>query len=147
MTVSTAGLNLIKGAESFRSKAYKDGGGVWTIGYGTTQIPGRAVQPGDTCTEAEALVWFNNDIRKFTDAVNRGVKVTLRQCQFDALVSLAYNVGVGAFQESTLLKLVNSNPNDLEIAREFCKWRKDNGQDVRGLLLRRLREASFYFTW
>ena len=66
--------------------------------------------------------------------------------QFDALVSFAYNVGVGNFAKSTLLKKVNANPNDPTIRSEFEKWNKANGRVLKGLVTRRKEEADLYFT-
>ncbi len=125
MKLSNKGEFLIKNFEELRLNAYRDGAGVWTIGYGSTQYhDGRAVKPGDKLlnqTQAEAL--FTNTLSMYTNAVSRFVIVPLTQNQFDALVSFTYNVGTGAFKESTLLKLLNCK-NYEGAAAEFIKWDK-----------------------
>ena len=104
LKVSTAGINLICSFEGLELKAYDDGVGVWTIGFGTTIYPnGIKVKKGDTCTLEQAKVYMAHDLKKFESAVNSAVTVPINQNQFDALVSLAYNIGTGAFEKSTLL--------------------------------------------
>ena len=85
--VSTAGINLICSFEGLRLKAYDDGGGVWTIGYGTTIYPnGVQVKKGDTCTLEQAKAYMAHDLKRFESAVNSAVTVPINQNQFDALV-------------------------------------------------------------
>lgn len=104
-TTSDFGVDLISGFEGTRFKAYDDGVGVWTIGTGTTVYPnGVKVKQGDTCTPEQAKAYFKHDLAKFEKTVNESVIVPLSQNQFDALVSLTYNIGSGAFNNSTLLK-------------------------------------------
>jgi len=99
MTVSDFGINLICGFEGKRLTAYDDGVGVWTIGFGTTIYPnGQKVKKGDTCTDAQAKQYMQNDLKKFERTVNEAVTVPINQNQFDALVSLIYNIGSGAFE-------------------------------------------------
>lgn len=144
MTTSTAGKNLIKQFEGLRLNAYYDSAGVLTIGYGHT---GSDVKAGMTITQAKADELFNADIRKFELGVSSyliGVKTT--QAQFDALVSLAYNIGLGNFSKSTLLKKVKANPNDPSITTEFQKWVYAGGQRLTGLVTRRNKEANYYFS-
>ena len=98
--VSTSGIDLICSIEGLKLKAYDDGGGVWTIGYGTTIYPNSIkVKRGDTCTIEQAKAYMAHDLKKFESAVNE-VTVDLNQNQFDALVSLAYNIGTSAFSVS-----------------------------------------------
>ena len=76
MKTSQSGISLIKGFEGKRLNAYNDGVGVWTIGFGTTRYPnGVRVKKGDTCTEAQAESYLENDLVKFENAINRLVKV------------------------------------------------------------------------
>ena len=144
MTVSPFGVDLICSFEGKRLTAYDDGVGVWTIGFGTTVYPnGIQVKKGDTCTEAQAKAYMAHDLKKFEAAVNNAVKIPLNQNQFDAMVSLAYNIGVGNFSKSTLLKKVNSGDFD-GASNEFLKWNKSGEKELPGLTRRRKREQDLF---
>ncbi|KQX03557.1 lysozyme [Acinetobacter sp. Root1280] len=142
--VSPQGVNLICGFEGLELKAYDDGVGVCTIGYGTTIYPhGKAVQYGDTCTIEQAKNYMQYDLRRFEQAVSAAVNVPLNQNQFDALVSLSYNIGIGAFKNSTLLKLLNAS--DYQAAsHQFDVWIKAGGKTVQGLVNRRAVEKTLF---
>ena len=143
MQLSYKGLEFLKDAEGFRDHAYRDTGGVWTIGFGTTKIAGLPVLPGMTCSEPQAAEWLRQDCALAQTAVNQNVKVLLQQHQFDALVSFAYNCGTVAFASSTLLKLLNKG--DFEgAAKQFDRWVYDNGKIIPGLVSRRARERSMF---
>lgn len=148
MTPSPRCLALIQEFESCRLKAYLDGGGVWTIGWGTTVYPtGAKVKRGDVVTQAQADTYFMRDVSIKSIAVDKltaGVK--LKQQQYDALVSFTYNVGSNALKTSTLLRLLRVNPNDPAIRTQFMRWNKDNGKVVAGLTRRRKAEADLYFS-
>jgi lysozyme len=143
MQLSYNGLKFIEDAEGFRPEAYRDGGGVWTIGYGTTHVDGKPVEAGMTCTRSQADLWMAADTASVQTAINQLVKVPLKQSQFDALVSFTYNEGIGAFRTSTLLKLLNQSNYQMAQA-EFARWNKDNGVVVPGLVSRRFREARLF---
>ena len=83
---------------------------------------------------------------EFAEDVLKLVKSKITVNQLNALTSFAYNVGVANLQKSTLLKLVNINPNDGNIAKEFLKWNKANGKVLNGLTNRRIAESALYFT-
>jgi len=142
--VSPQGVDLICGFEGLELKAYDDGVGVCTIGYGTTIYPhGKAVQYGDTCTIEQAKNYMQYDLRRFEQAVSAAVNVPLNQNQFDALVSLSYNIGIGAFKNSTLLKLLNAS--DYHAAsHQFDVWIKAGGKTVQGLVNRRAVEKTLF---
>lgn len=142
--VSPQGVDLICGFEGLELKAYDDGVGVCTIGYGTTIYPhGKAVQYGDTCTIEQAKNYMQYDLRRFEQAVNAAVNVPLNQNQFDALLSLSYNIGIGAFKNSTLLKLLNAS--DYHAAsHQFDVWIKAGGKTVQGLVNRRAVEKTLF---
>jgi lysozyme len=74
------------------------------------------------------------------------IKKPLTQNQFNSIVSFAFNLGIRALQNSTLLRLLNNNPNDIMIAKEFLKWNKVNKVPVQGLTNRRIKESALYFT-
>lgn len=143
MQLSYNGLEFLKDQEGFRAKAYKDGGGVWTIGYGTTRVDGKPVEEGMTCTESQALVWLGQDTASAQTKLNQLVKVPLRQNQFDALVSFVYNIGEDAFEKSTLLRMLNMG-DYMGAYAQMSRWDKDNGKVVLGLTKRRMREQSLF---
>ena len=144
MAVSPFGVDLICSFEGKRLTAYDDGVGVWTIGFGTTVYPnGIKVMKGDTCTEAQAKTYMAHDLKKFEVVVNNAVTVQLNQNQFDALVSLAYNIGASAFSQSTLVK--NLNANDIRgAADQFDVWVNAGGQHMQGLVNRRSKEKQLF---
>jgi lysozyme len=127
-------------------KAYKCPAGVWTIGIGTTVYPnGKRVAQNDSITELEARDFLWHDLRNFQQLVDSYTTDTVTQCQFDALVSFAYNLGTNALKKSTLLKKVNANTKDTTIKTEFLKWVNAGGKPLAGLLKRRNAEAWLYF--
>lgn len=140
MQISKTGIDLIKQFEGVRLKAYKCPAGVWTIGVGSTQPP---VKPGMEITNAQAMARLSKDLAQFEDAINNSVKVDLTQNQFDALVSFAFNVGIGAFQKSTLLKKLNAGQYDA-VPGELMKWTKGGGKELPGLVRRRRAEAALW---
>lgn len=136
------GIEFIKSFEKLRLEAYKCQAGVWTIGYGHTQ----GVYEGKKITEEEAERLLASDIAKFEIGVrNLTVGLGLSDIQIDALVSLAFNIGLSAFKGSTLLKKIKANPNDREvISEEWKKWRLVNGRVSNGLERRRTEEICMY---
>lgn len=146
MVISLFGVDIICGFEGKRLAAYDDGVGVWTIGFGTTVYPnGIKVKKGDTCTEAQAKAYMAHDLKKFESAVNNTVKVPLNQNQFDALVSLAYNIGTNAFSKSTLVKKLNANDNRAA-ADQFDVWVNAGGKRMQGLVNRRAKEKALFLS-
>lgn len=144
MKTSNGGVVLIKGFEGKRLVAYDDGVGVWTIGFGTIKYPnGARVKRGDKCTEAQAEQYLRNDLIKFENAVNRLVKVTLTQNQFDALISFTYNLGETNLNSSTLLKKLNSKDYK-GAAKEFLRWNRAGGRILNGLVKRRKAEMELF---
>ena len=140
MRTSSDCHTLVAKYEGFSAKAYKCPAGIWTIGYGHTGD----VKPGDTVTEEEALTLLSCDLLTAAKEVD-ALGVLLRQCQYDALVSLIYNIGRGNFRDSTIRKKIIANPNDLSIAPEFLRWVKAGGRQLIGLLRRRTEEMTLYF--
>ena len=139
MNPSDKALDLIRQFEGLRLAAYKCPAGVPTIGYGTT----RGVKMGMTVTKDEAEKLLQADVTPFSDRINKLVKVKLNQNQFDALVSFVYNVGSGAFADSTMLKLINQNLLD-DAANQFVRWNKANGEVLTGLTRRRMTERDLF---
>lgn len=144
MHVSPSGVDLICNFEGLRLKAYDDGVGVWTIGFGTTKYPnGIRVKKGDTCTLGQAKAYMQNDLKSFEQTVNNTVKVPLNQNQFDALVSLAYNIGSTAFKNSTLVRQLNEG-NYKAAANQFNVWVNAGGKRMQGLVNRRAAERTLF---
>lgn len=144
MAVSIFGVDLICSFEGKRLTAYDDGVGVWTIGFGTTVYPnGIRVKKGDICTEAQAKAYMTYDLKKFESAVNNAVTVPLNQNQFDALVSLVYNIGTNAFKNSTLVKKLNAG-DYRGAADQFDVWVNAGGKRMQGLVNRRAKEKEVF---
>ena len=147
MEISENGLAMIRHWEGCELAAYQDGGGVWTIGYGTTRYDGgKHVEAGQTCTEDEAGSWLADDaIAIAQDPVNSLVKVPLSQNQFDALCDFTYNLGQGNLASSTLLDKLNKH--DYAGAQdEFPRWNLVAGKPSQGLTNRRNAEANLFGT-
>jgi lysozyme len=143
MRTSEAGLQRIRVREALRLRAYRDSGGVWTIGYGETRMPGgRTVHWTDCCTQAEAEAWLRLRVEEFEATVLAALPmVPLNQPMFDALVSMAYNIGSRAFRTSTLVRRLNEG-RWIEAQAEFDRWVYDDGQVVQGLINRRNAEQA-----
>lgn len=140
MRTSENGIKLIQKFEGLRLKAYKDVIGIITIGYGHVDP---SLTLDTTWSEAQAINALHLDLRKFEDGINEKVKVTLTQNQFDAICSFCYNVGLGNFYKSTLLKLINLQ--DFTKANlEFPKWRSAGGKIVPTLVKRRTEEQELF---
>ena len=139
-SISPAGLNLIKDFEGLRLGTYKCASGIDTIGYGST---GSHVKPGMQITQSEADALLAKDLVRFEQAVDSAVKVPINQSQFDALVSFAFNCGVGALQESTLLRLLNQR-DYIGAAAQFDRWVKGPDGPLPGLVRRRDAEEALF---
>lgn len=142
--VAQPGLNLIKSFEGLKLTAYLDIVGTPTIGYGcTVGVTKQDVQNKRTITEQEAENMLARELAGFCSGVERAVLIPINQNQFDALVSFSYNVGLGALQKSTLLKLLNAG--DVSgAAEQFLRWNKAGGVEVKGLTRRRQAERSLF---
>lgn len=143
MKLSQAGKNLIKSFEGLELRVYPDpatGGAPYTAGYGHT---GSDVKPGMTVTQAMADAWFDADVAKFESGVSALLMVPTTQSQFDAMVSLAYNIGLGNFRTSTLLKKHNAKCWQCA-AGQFLVWNKAAGKVMPGLIRRRNAERAMY---
>lgn len=144
MKLSQRGIDLIKQFEGYSSKAYPDpatGGVPWTIGYGTT----RGVKPGMVITAEQAEKMLRDDVAKFESGVSSLITATTTQGQFDAMVSLAYNIGLGNFGKSTLLKKHNARCYTCA-ADQFRVWNRANGKVMNGLTRRRAAERQVYMS-
>jgi lysozyme len=142
MRVNDKGLTALHEREGLRLKPYLDTKGIPTIAMGNTYyLDGRRVKMSDPALvpkEANKLSLFVAD--DFGNYVNKKVTSIINQNQFNALVSIAYNIGKKGFSSSTFLKLVNINPNDPKIADAIMLWTKD-----KELIGRRKSEVKQYF--
>jgi lysozyme len=147
MVLTNDALKLLHKYEGLVLDAYLCPAKVPTIGYGNTFYEdGSKVKMGDKITKERAIELFENILEKnFASQVKRLIKSRVTNNQFSALVSFAYNVGVGNLKKSTLLKLVNSNPNDPAIRNQFMRWNRAGGKVLLGLTRRRESEANLYF--
>jgi lysozyme len=147
MVLTNDALKLLHKYEGLVLDAYLCPAKIPTIGYGNTFYEdGSKVKMGDKITKERAIELFENILEKnFASQVKRLIKSRVTNNQFSALVSFAYNVGVGNLKRSTLLKLVNSNPNDPAIRQQFMRWNRAGGKVLLGLTRRRESEANLYF--
>jgi lysozyme len=137
---SPDGRKAIAQREGNKLTAYKDSIGIWTIGVGHTAAAGNpAPRAGMTITAAESDEILSRDLRLFEKAVRDAVTVPLAQHEFDALVSLAFNIGAGAFAKSTLVKKLNAGDR-AGAANAFLSWNKAGGKVLKGLATRRAAE-------
>lgn len=150
MEISNDGLDLLKRFEGLSLKAYaatadEKARGIWTIGYGSTYWPdGRPVKATDKLRdEKEAVELLRATVQKYADTVDSVVKVHLTQNQFDALVSLCYNIGQSAFENSTLVRKLNAT--DIKpVADQILVWNKQSGKVLKGLVNRRKVEHELF---
>lgn len=141
MKASVDAYELIKQFEGLRLEAYLCPAGIWTIGYGHTS----GVSPNSFITIQEADEYLHRDVAAIEMQLNK-LNLSLRQCQWDAIVSFVFNVGIGNFKASTLLAKIRINPDDNSIIDEFLRWVYANGKVMRGLQKRRLIEMKLYFS-
>ncbi|MBH2615962.1 lysozyme [Serratia ureilytica] len=146
MKISDDGMALIKRFEGLRLQAYQDSVGVWTIGYGWTQpVAGRKVGAGMVINAATAERLLICGVAQFEQGVERLVAVTVTQGQFDALVSFAYNLGLRALENSTLLRRLNAGDR-LGAADQFGRWVNAGGVRLDGLVARRAAERALFLS-
>ena len=141
MKASVDAYELIKQFEGLRLEAYLCPAGIWTIGYGHTS----GVSPNSFITTTEADEYLHRDVAAIEMQLNK-LNLSLRQCQWDAIVSFVFNIGIGNFKASTLLAKIRINPDDNSIIDEFLRWVYANGKVMRGLQKRRLTEMKLYFS-
>ena len=141
MKVNDAGLALIKNFEGCKLKAYQDQGGVWTIGYGWAQN----VKPTDVWTQEQAEKKFVDAVSIFSNSVysKLGDNSLTTPNQFSAMVSLAYNIGIGNFSKSSVLRF-HKEGNYAKAADSFLLWNKVKGEINKGLTRRRTAERALY---
>jgi GH24 family phage-related lysozyme (muramidase) len=140
MKISRVGIDLIKSFEGCELHAYKCAAGVWTIGYGHTA----GVKEGDKITHSQADAFLAQDLNHFEDGVMELIR-RATQSQFDAMVSFAFNLGLGNLRKSTLLKYHNKGLY-LDAAAQFGCWKYAQGRVLLGLVRRREAERKLYLS-
>jgi lysozyme len=141
MNLSANGLKKLMEWEGTVLHIYKDSAGLPTIGTGHLIRKGEDYTSGITTEQAQDLL--QSDLVRFEEVVNRLVKVPLSQSQYDTLVSFAFNVGVAAFQKSTLLKKLNVGFYE-SIPAQLMRWTKAGGKQCAGLVTRRQNEIELW---
>ena len=140
MRISEEGKQLIRDFEGLRLSAYRDAVGVLTIGYGHT----RGVRPGQTITHREAELLLSADLEPIERQLTADLgEDGVLQCQFDALCSFCFNLGIGAYMRSTLRKYVKAG-RDADADKEFGKWVHAGGKVLPGLVTRRAAERKMF---
>jgi len=147
MKLDDNGYKLIQGFEGLSLVPYKCQAGISTIAYGATFYPsGKKVTMQDAPISLATAKWmFKETADKFAADVDKMIKANINQNQFNAIVSLAYNIGLAGLAKSSLLKKVNANPSDPTITNSFMIWNKAGGKVLNGLTKRRAIEAKLYF--
>jgi lysozyme len=141
------GYKLIQEFEGLSLVPYLCSAKVATIGYGATFYPSskKVTMQDQPISLATAKWMLKETANKFAADVDKMIKANINQNQFNAIVSLAYNIGLGGLAKSSLLKKVNVNPSDPTIRNSFLVWNKAGGRVLDGLTKRRTKEANLYF--
>lgn len=143
--INQAGIDLIKKWEGFRAETYRCSAGVLTIGYGTTKAAGVGIdpQPGMRITEAQATEYLRKTVDKFAAQIRPAITAPINENEFAAFVSLAYNIGPGAFRKSSALRHFNQG-NKAKAADAILLWNKAGGRVLKGLQNRRAEERALF---
>lgn len=140
MKMSRTGIEFLIGLEGFKTKAYKDTKGLWTIGVGHLILPGERHLLEDVLTDAEVKALLAKDLIKYERAVNHTIHNDVTQYQFDALVSLCFNIGCNGFRNSTVARVVNNGEFN-KVADAMRMWNKPI--EIKG---RREKEVKLFTT-
>jgi lysozyme len=147
MKISKQGINLLKHFESYEMRAYKCPAEVWTIGWGFTRVNGIKVKEGDMMTLEVADSELEKQLRTYENVVRKAIMIKkINQNQYDALVSLCYNIGGSSFRRSSIVKLVNSR-KFIGACRIFNLWSSVAQKRSKGLLKRRMSERNLFCSW
>lgn len=140
-------IALIKHFESFRAQAYRDGGGVWTIGYGTTARAGVGINPvaGMVISEPEAEMYLCRAVEKFAGMIRPAITRRITATEFGAFVSLTYNIGPAAFLRSSALRHFNAGDKPAA-GLAMLAWRYAHGRVLPGLVRRRAAERDLFLS-
>jgi lysozyme len=147
MKINRATVDLVKEFEGFSAKAYKCPAGIWTIGYGTTANAGVGITPkeGMTISKSDAEAYLQAGLEKFADQIEPSITAPVNENEFGAFVSLAYNIGPGAFRKSSALRHFNEG-DKAKAASGLLLWNKAGGKVLKGLTRRREAERKLFLT-
>ena len=146
--ISANGIKLMLNFEDLIYKPYKDPNGMIAIGYGNTYYEDgiQVTKKDPAITFDRAIELFRFTLKYYEKYINTACRKDINQNQFDALVSICYDMGINSFRYSKLMPRVNKNPNDPEIDKEFMKWNKLNNYVVARQTYRRQLEKQLYFS-
>lgn len=136
-------LDLIKNREKWCPKAYDDGYGYWTIGYGHKIIKGDGYHKGSQITLKEGLKLLRKDLDWAESCIVKNVKVPLNDNEFGALVSWTFNIGCPQATSSTLIRELNNGKKNV-VCDQLLRWNRSNGQVSNGLIARRKEECALF---
>lgn len=147
MKINQATVDLVKEFEGYRADAYKCPAGVWTIGYGTTAAAGVGIEPkpGMTISKSDAEAYLEATLDKFADKIAPLITAPINENEFGAFLSLAYNIGPGAFRRSSALDAFNDG-DKANAAKAILLWNKAGGKVLKGLTRRREAERKLFLT-
>lgn len=147
MKINQATVELVKEFEGFSAKAYKCPAGIWTIGYGTTAAAGVGITPkeGMTISQSDAEGYLHGALEKFASQIEDAITAPINENEFGAFVSLAYNIGPGAFKKSSALSSFNAG-DKAKSAKAILLWNKAGGKVLKGLTRRREAERKLFLT-
>lgn len=145
MKVPQQAVDIVAKWEGLELEAYQDSVGIWTIGYGTTAAAGLGInpRPGMKITEREARMYLQRGLEKFADEIRPYITAPINENEFSAFLSLAYNIGPGAFKRSTALGRFNMG-NKKGAADALTWFNKAQGKVLRGLVNRRADEKALF---
>lgn len=152
MKTGIQGLALIKKKEKFMARLYRCQAGYPTIGYGHVILESEKHLRTAVLTEPEAAVLLAKDVRQYEQAVSRAITAPLTQTQFDALVTLCFNIGAAGFAGATVARKINARTSEATIREAWSAWNKitdpKTGKKIvsNGLTIRRQEEADLYFS-
>lgn len=137
---------IIKKFEGCELEAYLDENNIPTVGYGCTiHLDGKKVKLGDAITQYDAGRLLSKNINDIEEQLYRCIDIKLNDNQLSSLISLVYNIGIGNFRHSTMLKLIN-NSKFLDAANEFSRWKWSGGKVIKGLIRRRVFEKEIFLS-
>lgn len=140
------GFNLIKEFEGCKNKTYRDIVNIPTVGIGFTTYQGKLVDMGLILTDEQIETEFYIQAKTYEKSITDLVTSELNQNQFNSLFSFVYNLGSSTLKKSSMLPLINKNPNDLNIKNTWLKYCNAGGKVVLGLQKRRNKEISIYYS-